>query len=88
MIIELLAGLFGLALMWAATDESGNDDASPETPEQPEPVRLDGTSGDDLLDAGAGQDTLNGNAGDDTLFGRQSNDVLDGGPGDDSLLGG
>jgi Ca2+-binding RTX toxin-like protein len=47
-----------------------------------------GTSGDDLVDAGAGADHVAGRGGDDFLDGGPGNDTLRGGRGSDLLLGG
>ncbi len=50
--------------------------------------RLDGSSGNDLLDGRGGNDTLLGGVGDDTLTGGAGNDLLDGGNTDDLIQGG
>ncbi|MGB1238524.1 MAG: type I secretion C-terminal target domain-containing protein, partial [Pseudomonadales bacterium] len=59
--------------------------------------RIEGTSADDVINAGAGNDrvfgkegidTLNGEDGNDLLFGGAGNDILSGGDGDDILFGG
>jgi|TARA_R110000772_G_scaffold257336_2_gene374106 Ca2+-binding RTX toxin-like protein len=61
------------------------------------PVRIYGTSSNDLLNgtavdeeilSGSGSDQLNGAGGDDALFGGEGDDVLTGGTGDDYLDGG
>ncbi|TCR70565.1 glycerophosphodiester phosphodiesterase family protein [Bosea sp. BK604] len=52
--------------------------------------RLDGpvgTEGDDALQGTIGNDTINALGGDDTVFGGAGNDVIDGGAGDDELSG-
>ncbi|MFQ5494592.1 MAG: FecR domain-containing protein, partial [Phycisphaerae bacterium] len=53
-------------------------------------ITINGTAGDDTLDAGATDKTviLNGDGGDDTLTGGSANDTLEGGSGNDSLDGG
>jgi len=50
--------------------------------------RLDGLSGDDVIEAGTGDDTLDGGAGDDALDGDSGDDIIIGGMGDDYLTAG
>ena len=50
--------------------------------------QLDGTAGNDSLDAGSAYEYLVGGAGNDTLKGSSRSDYLDGGDGDDVLTGG
>ena len=53
-----------------------------------QPLRVDGSSGRDVLFGGNGNDTLTGNNGNDDLNGGAGNDTLIGGAGDDLLRGG
>jgi Ca2+-binding RTX toxin-like protein len=47
---------------------------------------LNGTNGNDLIDALAGNDTVNANGGNDTIIGGLGNDNLNGGAGDDTII--
>ena len=49
---------------------------------------INGTSGDDVIDATSAADTVNAGAGNDTVYGYDGNDKLNGGAGDDYLYGG
>ncbi|NET59439.1 MAG: hypothetical protein F6K47_25840 [Symploca sp. SIO2E6] len=49
---------------------------------------IDGTNGNDIINAGNGHDTVNGFEGDDLLNGGNGKDLLDGGDGNDIILGG
>lgn len=49
---------------------------------------LDGTSGNDFIEALGGDDTVNGNDGHDFIRGGDGDDVLNGGNGNDSLVAG
>ena len=49
---------------------------------------INGTIGDDIIDALAGNDTVNGDAGSDTIYGREGSDNLTGGFGNDTIYGG
>ncbi len=51
-------------------------------------TQIDGTIGDDIIDALAGNDTVLGDAGSDTIYGQEGADVLYGGFGDDTIYGG
>ena len=49
---------------------------------------LNGSTRDEVFNAGSGNDRVFGGSGDDTLNGGSGNDALDGGAGDDTLYGG
>ena len=49
---------------------------------------INGTAGNDVIQAPPGDDIISGGAGNDTLLGSDGNDILDGGAGDDTLIGG
>jgi Ca2+-binding RTX toxin-like protein len=55
---------------------------------QPQGLKLTGTSGKDTLAGKDGNDTLSGLAGNDSLSGLAGNDLIDGGAGADTLAGG
>jgi len=50
-------------------------------------AKIKGGSGDDRLQGGSGNDIINGGDGDDTLLGGAGNDLIFGGDGDDALHG-
>ena len=54
----------------------------------PDPDRLFGENGNDLLQGGSGIDRLEGGDGNDTLQGGNGDDRCEGGPGNDTLQGG
>lgn len=54
----------------------------------PDPVRIVGGNGNDLLTGGQANDKLLGEADNDTLYGLSGNDRLSGGSGDDIMYGG
>lgn len=63
---------------------------TPPTPSEPtngDDV-LEGTAGDDEINALRGDDVVNGLAGNDTLYGAKGDDILNGDEGDDLLFGG
>ncbi|OYW56502.1 MAG: hypothetical protein B7Z29_03375 [Hyphomicrobium sp. 12-62-95] len=49
---------------------------------------MNGTIGDDIIDALAGDDVVDGDAGSDTIYGREGFDNLRGGFGNDTIYGG
>ncbi len=49
---------------------------------------INGTIGDDIIDALAGDDVVDGDAGSDTIYGREGFDNLRGGFGNDTIYGG
>ncbi len=61
------------------TGTSGNDQGA---------AQINGTLGNDIIDALAGHDVVLGDAGDDTIYGRAGSDNLQGGFGADTIYGG
>lgn len=86
-----LLGLLGIGLIFGLSDS--DDDA----PAENENARIEGTDGDDLIDAGPGNDTVfagpgddfvDAGPGDDRVFGGDDDDLIVGAAGDDFLRGG
>lgn len=56
-----------------------------EGPRRPEPSRLTGTEGDDVIDGGPGDDQIDGLGGDDTIDAGAGANAVNGGAGDDVI---
>ncbi len=104
MIAALLLSLLGtLAMAAIPSDHSGDFEPEHDEdldPPQPEEITgdliitgvnsnfVEGTAGDDWIQAGRSCDTVEGGDGDDSLFGERGRDMLYGEDGDDFLNGG
>ncbi|NNF71611.1 MAG: hypothetical protein HKN02_05395 [Rhodobacteraceae bacterium] len=88
MELILLTALLGTAALIGLIGGGSDDgDAAADSPSNSGPDVINGTDGDDRIEAGAGDDIVNGGAGNDTIFLGIGSDTANGGPGEDRIFG-